>query len=95
MEVGIVIFALFILFRPVFPIVKYLLFQEYIASELENKDKPQIHCDEKCHLAKELSKVIDDSPSSAEKEGKPIVLKFSLLFFEEILATPYISILCN
>ncbi len=41
------------LFKPVIPILKYIVFYDYIKNELcENKDKPKLECNGKCHLAK-------------------------------------------
>jgi hypothetical protein len=39
------------------PVVEYVLNYEYIVTVLcENKDKPEMHCNGKCHLTKELAK---------------------------------------
>jgi len=43
--------------RPISPLVNYALNQDYIAEFLcINKDKPELQCNGKCHLVKELEK---------------------------------------
>ncbi len=43
--------------RPVQPYVEYILNQDYIAEFLcINKDKPELQCNGKCHLVKEIEK---------------------------------------
>ena len=54
--------------RPVAPYFNYLLNKEYIAKNLcVNKDKPESHCEGKCHLVKELKKV--NNPVPAPDQG--------------------------
>ncbi|WP_298556447.1 hypothetical protein [uncultured Algibacter sp.] len=43
--------------RPIQPYVEYVLNQDYIADFLcINKDKPELQCNGKCHLVKEIKK---------------------------------------
>lgn len=45
----------------------YVANKEYVASELcVNKAKPQLHCNGKCHLAKQLQK-LEESPAKDQK----------------------------
>ncbi|MEC4114505.1 hypothetical protein [Myroides pelagicus] len=63
-----------VLFRPVIPVVEYAINYEYIATVLcVNTDKPELQCNGKCHVAKEMTK-------SLEKEGKVALEKLSLTF---------------
>jgi hypothetical protein len=52
--------------RPLWPVVEYVANYEYIVNVLcENKDKPEMQCNGKCHLTKELAKEAgaeDDNP---------------------------------
>ena len=49
--------------RPVQPYVEYVLNQDYIAEFLcINKDKPELQCNGKCHLVKELEKQQENEP---------------------------------
>lgn len=48
--------ALSMLIRPLWPIVEYAMNYDYIVNVLcENKDKPQLQCDGKCYLSKQLA----------------------------------------
>ena len=49
--------------RPIHPYVEYILNQDYIAEFLcINKDKPQLQCNGKCHLVKEIEKQQESDP---------------------------------
>jgi hypothetical protein len=76
--------ALIILLKPVLPVIEYAVNYNYIATILcENKDKPKMHCNGKCHLMKELAKASEnDKPISQEK--KVASQESEVLFFEEI-----------
>ncbi|WP_372937678.1 hypothetical protein [Seonamhaeicola sp.] len=62
--------------RPIQPCIEYLLNQDYIAEFLcVNKDKPELQCNGKCHLAKELKKQHQQEPFtslSISMENYPI-----------------------
>ena len=46
--------------KPITPVIKYYIDYDYIVAELcENKAKPVLKCNGKCHLAKELKKAND------------------------------------
>lgn len=51
---------------------------EIAANHCENKAKPKMHCDGKCHLKKEIDKENNDKSPSNAKE------KFEVLFFAEV-----------
>src|ERR1700758_2249534 len=58
-------------------LVSYSLNKEFIAKNLcENKNKPKMHCNGKCHLKKELQKEEkkDQSPFSSVKEKVEVQL---------------------
>lgn len=43
--------------KPFWPVVEYVVNYEYIVTTLcENRDKPEMHCNGKCYLSKELAK---------------------------------------
>lgn len=59
---------LFALGKPYCPLVEYALNKSYIAQALcQNKNKPDLQCEGKCHLAKEITKANE----AGEKENKP------------------------
>lgn len=70
MKFCVYIFFFAVIFRPAFPFLDYVLNYHYIATELcENKNKPELECNGKCHLKKELAKAYkNDIPSSNEKK---------------------------
>lgn len=43
--------------KPMWPVLDYLANYDYIVNTLcENRDKPEMECNGKCHLSKELAK---------------------------------------
>ncbi|WP_026990380.1 hypothetical protein [Flavobacterium subsaxonicum] len=65
--VFIVVFML--LARPVMPVLEYILNYDYIVKELcVNKAKPQMHCNGKCHLMKELAKAAEKEKPASDKK---------------------------
>jgi hypothetical protein len=82
------IFALHLMIRPIYPIIDYALNYAYISTELcENTNKPELECNGKCHLVKELAKEAqDEAPASDSK--KVNVNEMSLLFYADI--TPFV-----
>lgn len=69
--------------KPVFPLLDYAVNYDYIATVLcENKAKPEMQCNGKCHLMKELGKNAD-SNSSQPEEKKTTTSEKEVLFYEE------------
>lgn len=73
------------LIKPVLPVVDYVINYEYISTQLcENIKKPELKCNGKCHLAKELAKASEsEKPLNSDKKQ---ILKFEIeiLFCESI-----------
>lgn len=80
----VIIIVFVICLKPVFPVIDYFVNYDYISKELcENKTKPELLCNGKCQLMKELAKASeDDKPISTDK--KTVHLKTELLFFQEV-----------
>lgn len=76
--------ALFILVKPVLPVIDYIVNYEYISKVLcVNKAKPKMKCNGKCHLMKELAKASEnEKPISSDK--KIASQELEVLFFQEI-----------
>jgi hypothetical protein len=76
--------ALFILVKPILPVLDYVVNYEYISKVLcINKAKPKLQCNGKCHLMKELAKTSEsETPISSNK--KTASHELEVLFFEEI-----------
>lgn len=65
------IFSFLILFKPAFPVIEYLVNYDYIRKVLcINKDKPQLQCDGKCYLMKQLAKNASDERDKDKTERK-------------------------
>lgn len=87
----ILILTFAILFKPVWPLVEYIVNYDYIVENLcENRSKPMLNCNGKCYLAKilaEESKEEEKNPfnSVSSKFETPIInwnvaLKLALKF---------------
>jgi len=83
MKFSIVLIALFMLLKPVFPVIEYAVNYNYISKVLcVNKNKPKMHCNGKCHLMKELAKESEsEKPLSSDK--KNISQELDILFFRK------------
>lgn len=80
----ILILALVMLLRPIFPVIDYVVNYDYVATVLcVNKAKPQMHCNGKCHLMKEMAKESEsEKPISSDKKSG--VSENEILFFQVI-----------
>jgi hypothetical protein len=94
------IIALSVLLKPVFPVIEYVVNYDYIAKTLcVNKAKPQMHCNGKCHLMKELAKAAEsEKPTTPDKKHSNIEsldwffdqpLEYSFVNFTENQDTSY------
>jgi hypothetical protein len=71
------------LIKPMLPVVEYVVNYEYISKVLcENKSKPKMNCNGKCHLMKEMAKASENEKPISDK--KIVTQEFEILFFEEI-----------
>jgi hypothetical protein len=60
--------TLFVVFRPLIPLVEYAVNYDYISKVLcVNKSKPELHCNGKCYLSKEIAKTNDTDSSPLHK----------------------------
>ncbi len=86
MKKAIVILIFLMFLKPVFPVFEYAVNYDYIANVLcVNKAKPEMKCNGKCHLMKELAKASDaETPISQDK--KTPHQEIEVLFLEEMIA---------
>lgn len=72
MKFCVYLFLFAVMFRPAFPFLDYAVNYHYIATELcENKSAPELGCNGKCHLKKELAKSYkNENSSSGEKKSE-------------------------
>ncbi|WLD24748.1 hypothetical protein NU10_05005 [Flavobacterium dauae] len=81
MKKFIVILALFMLFKPILPIVEYVVFYDYIKNELcVNKDKPELKCNGKCHLMKEMA----NASKNENSDKKHFSVESTVVFYQDI-----------
>jgi len=67
--IALTIFCL--LAKPAFPVIEYVVQYEYISKVLcENKARPELHCNGKCHLMKELAKASEAEKNDTNKPGE-------------------------
>lgn len=79
-----IILSLLVFIKPVVPVFEYVINYEYIAKVLcINKDKPEMQCNGKCHLMKELAKASEkELPLTPSK--KHVVTETEVLFYQEL-----------
>lgn len=71
------------LFKPLLPLVEYLVNYEYISKVLcVNKEKPAMKCNGKCYLMKQLAKSAETEKPVSDK--KVLVKDFEVLFFQDL-----------
>lgn len=72
------------LLKPVYPVFEYVYNYDYITTVLcENLDKPQLECNGKCHLMKEMGKASEkENPISNSK--KLAQAPIEILFFQNL-----------
>ncbi len=70
MKKTVIIIALTLFLKPIFPVLDYIVNYDYISKVLcVNKEKPTMHCNGKCHLMKELAKEAEnEKPTSPSKK---------------------------
>jgi hypothetical protein len=80
-----------LILKPILPVVDYIVNYEYISKVLcENKAKPMMHCNGKCHLMKELAKAAEtENPKSSDKKQNTPIQE--VLFFKEIKSFSIVS----
>jgi len=77
--------AVFLLAKPLIPLVEYAVFYDYIKNELcENKEVVELQCNGKCHLAKEVAKVADSPESGSDK--KQVAIESSIVFYQPVVS---------
>ena len=79
----IVILAIFL--KPILPVIDYVINYDYISKVLcENKAKPELKCNGKCHLMKELAKASEDEkPINSDKKANS-KQEIELLYCNEV-----------
>ncbi|MEN9337011.1 MAG: hypothetical protein RLZZ500_1998 [Bacteroidota bacterium] len=75
------IIVLLFVFKPVFPVIEYGLNYDYIAKVLcENKAKPELKCNGKCHLMKQLAKASEAEKSDSKDKKNSSKIEWEIPF---------------
>ena len=86
MKKAIVILIFLMFLKPVFPVFEYVVNYDYIANVLcVNKAKPEMKCNGKCHLMKELAKA-SDAETPVQQDKKTPHQEIEILFLEKMMA---------
>lgn len=73
------------LIKPVLPVLDYVINYEYISTQLcENIEKPQLKCNGKCHLAKELAQAYENEKPLNSDKKQNFKIEIEVLFCESI-----------
>ncbi len=83
--------------KPLWPVLDYMANYDYIVNTLcENKDQPELECDGKCYLSKELAKEAgtdDENPQNktSKTEIPQIIISEEIQEFAFLLETDITS----
>jgi hypothetical protein len=79
-----IIVTFLLLAKPILPLIDYCVNYKYIANELcENQDKPELECNGKCHLKKELAKAATEENSTSKDKKQVSKQEIEILFYQE------------
>ena len=91
MKQCVIILAIVLFFKPVMPVLGYLINYDYVVKELcINKNNMASHCDGKCQLKSELAKASDNHESSRDKKVKAV--EYELLYLDALPEYVFIKI---
>lgn len=80
----VLLISIFILARPAIPFLEYIVNYDYIVKELcENKEKPVLKCNGKCHLMKELAKTAEDDRNTSSDKKQNVKQEIEVLFYQD------------
>ncbi|UGU16930.1 hypothetical protein LS482_03420 [Sinomicrobium kalidii] len=83
MKHTLVILALLICLRPLFPVLEYAANYDYIVNVLcVNKEQPELHCDGKCYLMGAIAKEVRKSDDS-KSTSLPKITELPLLYVKK------------
>ena len=80
----VLLIIIIILARPAIPFLEYIVNYDYIVKELcENKEKPALKCNGKCHLMKELAKTAEDDKNTSSDKKQNVKQEIEVLFYQD------------
>ena len=73
------------LVKPIIPVFDYVINYDFISKELcVNKAKPELKCNGKCHLMKELAKASEDEKPISSDKKENSKHEIEVLFYQEL-----------
>lgn len=89
-----IIIGILFLTKPIIPVLDYVINYEYISTQLcENKEKPELKCNGKCHLKKELAKASEEEkPQSQDKKNQ--TSEIEVLYFTNVVDYTFSPTFC-
>lgn len=70
--------------KPAIPFLEYVINYDYIVKELcENKEKPELKCNGKCHLAKQLAKAAEEDKNTSSDKKQNVKQEIETMFCQE------------
>ena len=96
MKSAIILFvALTMLLKPLWPVADYIVNYDYIVNVLcENKDKPQLNCDGKCYLAKQLAKELEDDGKNPFEQRQVTVEQVHPIYYQSLDGFEFPALFC-
>ncbi|WP_353086802.1 hypothetical protein [Flavobacterium sp.] len=83
MKIGVIVIVFVFLFRPVMPVVEYVLNYDYIRTVLcENKAKPKLSCNGKCHLMKQLAEASEQEDTNQKNNKSQVKAEWEFPFMQ-------------
>lgn len=83
MKVATLILCFFMFFKPVLPVVEYIVLYDYIKNELcVNRDVPQADCNGTCYLKKELAKV--SHAEQGKEKSRFYSVESQVVFYQDL-----------
>ena len=83
------------LLKPLWPVLEYVIEYDFIVSSLcENRDNPEMECNGKCYLGKQLAKENGDQEKNPFQKISHLEISFNLIA-EEIIPFTFDSFLEN
>ncbi len=92
MKNAVVFIVFFMLVKPVIPFLEYVINYDYIVKELcENKEKPALKCNGKCHLAKQLAKASEEEKSGSSDKKQNGKQEIEIVFCVDIKEITFVN----
>lgn len=70
--------------KPAIPFLEYIVNYDYIVKELcKNKEKPELECNGKCHLVKQLAKAAEEDKNTSSDKKQNVKQEIETMFCHE------------